>query len=838
MDDQRWKQIEEVYLAALDASDREAYLTTSCRDDPELRRAVHLLLTQEPKTVSLIGRLALSGLSGTSESPHDREPLAPGSQFGQYRIVELLGYGSSSDVYKAYDSRLDRHVALKVFDRTRVTEEFRQRFARESRSAASLNHPNIATVYEVGEADRAWFIAIEFVDGRTLRDAFRDPECSLRQRLAYLAQAASGVARAHANGLAHCDLKPENIMVTRDGLVKVLDFGLARLAGTSEASGPHFEGTIGYMSPEQIGLEAIDVRSDVFSFGCILFEAVTGTLPFPTERWFDTVMHASPPRIETLTHSAPEGVQALIDDCLVKDPEKRLASLEDVNRRLQAILRTRSGVNRWWRGGAAAAAIVIAAVAYWQWPVPPPAGSVAVIPFASSEATADGRRLADGISEGVINALAQLPDLKVIARSSSFRFTGDSLDVPVVARTLGVQTLVTGRIVSNDKQLSISAELVSGSDGTAMWRGTYTPSGDHVMDVEGQIAREIARRVRTELTPADRRRLDKAVHPNSEAYSFLLRGRYEMSRYTLKNAQNALSYFEQALGIDGSYALANAELANAYLRLASNGGLPPAEAQQSAEQAARKAIAIDDEIPEAHAALGNILRDKWQWADAEREYRRAISLSPSFGPARQGLAIALTITGRRDEALAEITRARELDPIGLPGAVESAAVFYNLRLYDRALAALNDGLRIEDGGVLWQWIGVVNGGKGDFTAAVDALERAIKMGYDTPPTRAYYVHALARAGRRNDAARELRALETDGVVVAPSFFAIAHLGLDDRERALRYLEEGYKARDPLLQYIVVESFLDTVIDEPRFRAIVEGMGLPQPRRSEKESHLR
>lgn len=832
MDNQRWKQIEAAYLAALDAPDREAYLTTSCSSDPELHAAVSLLLTQEPKTVSLIGQLALHGLGMASERASDREPLALGSQLGQYRIVELLGSGGSSDVYKAYDVRLDRHVALKVFDGTRITEEFRQRFVRESRSAASLNHPNIATVYEVGEADRAWFIAMEFVDGRTLRDAFGDPGCALRQRLEYLAQAASGVARAHANGLAHCDLKPENIMVTREGLVKVLDFGLARFTGSLDAASPRFEGTIGYMSPEQVGGTTIGVRSDVFSFGCILFEAVTGKLPFPTKGWFESLMHAPPPRLETLTHGTPEGLQALIDDCLVKDPEQRLTSLEDVSRRLQSILRARSPVNRWLIGAVAAAALVVAAIAYWQWPAQPPAGSVAVIPFVSVEATADGRRLADGISEGVINALAQLPDLKVIARSSSFRFAGDSLDVPVVARTLGVQTLVTGRIATNDGQLTISAELVSGRDGTAMWRASYMPSVDHVMDVEGQIAREIARRVRSELTPADQRRLDKAVHPNADAYSLLLRGRFEMSRYTVKNAENARSYFEQALGIDPGYALANAELANAYLRLASNGGLAPAEAQQGAEQAARKAIAIDDEVPDAHAALANILRDKWQWADSEREYRRAIELSPSFGPARQGLAIALTLTGRRDEAIAEITRARELDPVGLPGAVESGAVFYNLRLYDRALAALNDGLRIDSrAGVLSQWLGIVNGGKGDFPAAVTALERAIALDYNTPSTRAFYVHALARAGRKDEALRELRALETDGTVVAPSFLAIAYLGLGERERAIKHLQAGYDARDPLLQYIVVESFLDEVMDDPRFKKIVEGMGLPQPRRS-------
>ena len=346
MDDQRWKQIEGVYLAALEAPDRTALLREACQDDPDLLIAVELLLQEEPSTVSLFGRLTLSSLDKDAGSPI-RALLAPDAELGLYRIVELLGSGGSSDVYKAYDTRLDRHVALKVFDGTRVTEEFRSRFARESRVAASLNHPNIATVYEVGEADGFWFIAMEFIDGVTLRAAFADPTSSLRQRLEHLAQAASGLARAHANGIAHCDLKPENMMVTRDGLVKVLDFGLARLTGSRDAIGPRFEGTIGYMSPEQVAGGSINASSDVFSFGCILYEAATGSLPFPpAPRWIDSLMHARAPRIET-TSEVRAGLADLVDDCLVKDAAERLTSLEDVSRRLQLILK--QGSSRWLR---------------------------------------------------------------------------------------------------------------------------------------------------------------------------------------------------------------------------------------------------------------------------------------------------------------------------------------------------------------------------------------------------------------------------------------------------------------------------------------------------------
>ena len=819
--------------------DRASFLNDACADDPELLAAVELLLKQEVSTVSLFGRLAghldLRAL-GASISSSSRALLAIGSELGPYRIAELLGSGGSSDVYKAFDTRLNRYVALKVFADARVTETFRSRFARESQAAASLNHPNIATVYDVSEADSPWFIAMEYVDGTTLRAAFADPACSLMRRLGYLSQTAEALARAHANGIAHCDLKPDNVMVTRDKLVKVLDFGLARLAGSKAIDGARIEGTIGYMSPEQAAGKEIDARSDVFSFGCMLFEAATNSLPFwspSSSRWVVTLMHAPPPRIQTLAPEAPAGLQELIDDCLVKDPAARLQSMEEVSRRLQGIVQpAASRVGRRVLIGAVLATLALATAGYLRWPAQPPAGSVAVIPFVSAQSTPDGVRLAEGISEGLINALIQLPDLKVIARSSSFRFRGDPLDAPSVARALGVQTLVTGRIVETNGQITVTAELVSGGDGTAMWGAEYRPSLEDIADVQGQIAREIARRIRSELTPADQRRIDKAVHRNAEAYSLLLRGRYEMSLYTPESTQKAASYFEQALGIDPSYALANAELANAYRRLAGSGSLKSPDTLRRAEQAALRAIATDDELPEAHTALADIKRDRWQWADAEREYRRAIALSSSFVAARQALAIALTLTGSAEAAEAEIVRAREFDPIGLPGAVESAAVFYNLRLYDRALATLKQAASL-DGltPVLWTWVGIVTGGSGDFKGAVTAFEKAIELGDRTASTQCYYVHALARVGRRSEALQHLQALEREGAVVAPSFLAIAYLGVGDRERAIAQLQAGYTARDPLLQYIAVESYLDALMDDPRFQQIVTGMGLPFPRRS-------
>ena len=320
------------------------------------------------------------------------------------------------------------------------------------------------------------------------------------------------------------------------------------------------------------------------------------------------------------------------------------------------------------------------------------------------------------------------------------------------------------------------------------------------------------------------------MHPNAKPTRCSCAG-VTRCRFIPENAQKATSYFEQALGIDPGYALANAELAKAYAALGNFGVLKPAEALRRGEQAALEGRSPPiPELPEAHAALANINRDRWQWADAERGYGRAIALSPSFVPARQALAIALTVTGQADAAVAEIVRARELDPVGLSGAVASAAVFYNLHLYDRALATLDEAANLDGlAPTLSTWVGIVTGGSGDFNRAITAFEKAMELGDATTATRCYYVHALARAGRRSDALRHLRAIEREGALVPPSSLAIAYAGLGDRSQAIAKLEEGYAARDPLLHYIAVESYLDGLSDDPRFQQIVAGMGLPSAR---------
>jgi len=825
---ERWKAAADLYFQALEAPDARAFLDDACKGDPELRQEVELLLKQDHDTVHLFDRQACID---DLEAVQDRQLLAPGSTLGQYQILQLLGSGGSSDVYKAFDSRLERNVALKVFANATLTADFRARFAREAKVAASLNHPNIATVYDVGEAGRHWYIAMEYVDGVALREKFNDATCSLSERLDYLGQAAGALARAHATGLVHCDLKPENIMLTGDGLVKVLDFGLARQvhAGTVEQPRAGIEGTVGYMSPEQAARQPIGAHSDVFAFGCMLFEAAANRLPFwspSVAGALENLRHADPPRLGAFAQKLPAGLQELVDDCLAKDPAARLRSMQDVSVRLHAITHktSRTGSRVAW--GMAALLAVSAAFGYWQWRSQSPAASVAVIPFVNARSTPEGIALAEGISEGLISALAQLPDLRVIARSSSFRFSGDTPDVRRIARALGVRTVVTGRITEEAGRLRVTTELVNGENGTTLWGAEYTRNRADLADIQGQIATEIARRVRSKLTPADQRRLEKLVHPNPEVYSLLLRGRYQMSLYTPESTQRAASYFEQALGIDQSYAMANAELANAYRRLGGAGILRPREALPLAEQAALKAIAADAELAQAHTVLADIKRDRWDWAAADREYRRAIALSASSVPAHQGLAISLSLSGQSDAAVAELSRVRDLDPVGLSSAIDTAAVYYNVRRYDRALETLKEAARLDAlAPAVWTWIGIATGGSGDFVRALTAFDRAMELGDRTAATLCYDIHALARSGKRDEALRRLATIERSGTFVPPSSLAIAYEGLGERDRAIEQLQKAFADRDPLLQYIAVESYLDGMKSDARFQAILAQRGM-------------
>jgi serine/threonine protein kinase/Tfp pilus assembly protein PilF len=795
-----------------------------------------------------------------------------GTTISRYQVVEKLGEGGMGAVYKAWDTHLDRYVALKVLAEEAIAGGFRSRFVREAKTAASLNHPNIAHVYEVGDVDGTCFIAMEYIDGETLRQKMDSAESGLTELLGYLLQTANALGRAHAKGVIHCDLKPENIMVTREGLVKVLDFGLARLlegygrerarlepAGRTQTSfplwrEPGIEGTIGYMSPEQAESKKLtDGRSDIFSFGCILFEIATRTLPFagdtPVRALHSLIYDPAPPLAKYWPEAPPE-LQSILDLCLEKDPSKRCSTIEEVGRALETFLQTTAEgrkilerpealprqpevhrVRKRKFAIIAAISSLLLAVGlafYTRQSAETRIDSVAVIPFANARGTPQTDFLSDGISEGLINALAQLPDLKVIARSSSFKFKGENIDIRRVARTLGVRVLVTGRLAELNGQLRITAELVKGNDGSQLWGAQYRAAFAEVADIQAQIVREIAQRVRSHLTENDRAKLARAGEKNSEAYELLLRGRYEMRLYNPRSTQKAVEYYQEALALDPGFAMANAELAYSYRLLSGAGILKPSETLPLAEAAARRALAADPDLAQAHAALADIRKDQWDWTTAEHEYRRAVVLNPNLASAHNGFANYLSLIHKYDEAFAETARAHELDPIGVPTAIETVAVYYNARQYDKALDAMRSASKLDPSApALWTWAGIVNGGSGKFPEAIAAYKNALRLGDHTAATQCNYGYSLARSGSRDQALQILHGLRRSGEFIPPTALAVLYTGLNEKENAIQSLMNAYKERDPLLQYIGVESQLNALRDDERFQDLLAKIGLPR-----------
>jgi TolB-like protein/Tfp pilus assembly protein PilF len=452
-------------------------------------------------------------------------------------------------------------------------------------------------------------------------------------------------------------------------------------------------------------------------------------------------------------------------------------------------------------------------------------GSIAVLPFVHANNSPEIEYLSDGISESLINTLSQLPRVKVIARSSSFAFKGRETDIRQVARSLGVQALVTGRVVQSGRRLKVTAELVNGADGTEIWGEQYQRENADLLAVQAEISRHIADRLHATL-PGEGPMVRRAG-TKPEAYELLLRGRYQLRLYTPESTQKAVEYYQQAIAVDPSYALAHAELAYNYRLLSGAAILNPADMLPKAEAEALQALALDEGLAEAHSALADVERDLWHWTAAGREYRRALELNPNLADAHDGYALYLSVTGKHDEAIAEILRTRQLDPLKLLVALDVGTIYYNARDFRRALDAVGHALELDPAAPITQtWIGIVNGGMGRFDEALAAYEKAIAGGAGTATTRCLYAYSLARSGKQNRALEILAQLQGSGEFVPPAALAFIYAGLNRKDEAFRSLERAFEARDPLLQYLNVEPHYDVLRSDQRFQALLTKVGLP------------
>ena len=807
-------------VLAQPANDREAYLQRECGTDSELLSRVWAYVQWEHR------------MDGFLLDPIYRlnacdQPFEPGDLLDErFRIVREIARGGMGVVYEGIDEKLERRIAIKC---ARIG--FRRRLPPEVRNATKISHPNVCKTFDIytattrhGDID---FLTMEFVEGETLAERLRREPLTCDEARTIAQQLCAGIAEAHRNHVIHGDLKANNIILGTDGggeiRVVITDFGLASgpEGAHSVAEAPEVGGAPRYMAPELWSGERPSVASDLFALGVILSELretrtglaqADGRKRF-WEKWLNWKRFGLRSKWERLCAR-----------CIDPNPTRRPPNADEL---LQAVIGP--SLRQWFLAATAAVVLVAttAVVTYERSTVPFDSGRLAVIPFVNAGSTPETQYLSDGISEGLINTLVQLPDVKVIARSSSFKFKGDKVDIRKAARTLGAQTLLMGHVAEMNGELRITAELVNGVDGRQIWGAQYSCKISELPGVQAEISRQIALHMSSKLTPSDRLKLAKATKVNPEAYALVLRGRYQMRLYTPESRKKAVEYFEQALGIDSGYALANAELGVAYRVLSASGMLSSSDAMPKAEAAAERALAIDSDLAEAHVALAGIKKDLWDWKAAEREYRQALHLSPNLAIAHNGLAICLSVTGQYDAAIAEIQHAAELDPIGLPTAIDAAAVYYNSRHYDRALNVLKRAANLDPSAPSpWTWMGIVSGGGGDYAQAVAAYEKALSLGDNTGATQCYYGYALARSGRQAEALRTLERVKHSRSFVPISMLAILYAGLGQREHAIQSLLAAYASKDSLLQYLNVESHFDTLRDDPRLQDLAARIGLP------------
>ena len=831
-----------------------------------------------------------------------------GSSIGRYEIRSKLGAGGMGEVYLAHDPKLDRKVALKVL--TTEVEAYQDRiarFVREAKAAAALNHPNIAHVYEIDESDRRHFIAMEFIDGQTLRDYIRSGQTDLRKTLRYLRHVAEGLAKAHEAGIVHRDLKPENIMISRDGHAKILDFGLAKLIEppeskvedntlTSEMETVHqsmpgiMRGTVGYMAPEQAQGRTRDVdhRSDVFSFGCVLYEAVTGRRAFPGLDALDSlhkIVYSPTPSIRDTTPGAPHELQRIVRRCLAKDSDDRYQTIKDVAIELRELRRelhaspidtsappstSTYSVDRTsiatagyrtegftdaspgpislnapvssaeyivsgLRQHKIAATIVVlvlvaAAAAVAAYVNSRNTGdvirSIAVLPFANTKADSNTDYLADGITESLINSFSQFADLRVVPRSTVFRYKGSQIEPQEIGRKLGARAVLTGRVVQSGDTLNIQTELIDVDKNAQLWGEQYNRKLADVQSVQAEISRQILERLKLRFADNNPQQFAAKHTPPAEAYQAYLKGRYYFYQHKEDSYKKSIDLLNQAIAIDPSYARAYAGLASVYTEISSS-YLPPTEAMAKAKDAVQKALALDGSLAEAHVALAEVYWWwDWNFGAAEQEFKRAIDLNPTEPTIQVEYANFLARLGRTDEAMTFANRALQLDSVSPFVNGNLGSVLYFTHQYDRLIDHANKMLEMDRSSAsAHTWLGLAYVQKRQYDQAISELQQAVDPQSGEGLSHLAYAYALA--GRRNDALRVLADLQAmKRSYSAPIRVGRIYIGLGDKDQAFAWLEKAYVDRSDYLTQLKMDPMVDSLRSDPRFMSLTQRIGFP------------
>ncbi len=703
--------------------------------------------------------------------------LTKGTSVGHYRIVEKIGAGGMGEVYLAEDTELNRKVALKFLSPHLCQDaDCRARFKREAQAAAKLDHPSIVTVHEVGEFQGRPFFAMQHIEGQSLRELIKAKELPIERVIELAIQICEGLHKAHQSGTVHRDVKPANILIDADGRAKILDFGLASVAGSDHLTKTGSTlGTVGYMSPEQLRGEQVDQRTDIFSLGVVLYELIAGRQPFKSDNDVATsrnITDHDPEPLARYKAGVPDDLQRIAIRMLAKDKNYRYQHMDDLladlkRLRQQPVFQVRT-----------------------EQP------SIAVLSFANLSSDPEQEYFCDGMAEEIINALSHIEDLQVVARTSALSFKGQAIDVREIGRRLGVKTVMEGSVRRSGSRLRITTQLVDVASGYHLWSEKFDRDLEDVFAIQDEISLAVVENLRVRLQKGDETRLAKRHTDDPVAYGLYLKGRYFWNKRSEEGTKKAISLFEQATQADSGYAPAYAGLADCYVTLGFYDILPPKEAFPTAKAAAEKAIGLDSLLAEAHTSLAGVrLYYDWDWEGAEREFKNAIELNPGYSTAYQWYAEYLAFMGRYDESIGMGKRSMELDPLSPIIASNLASFYFVAGQYDTAIEEFRKALEMDSNlAVARIYLGLTYAAVERYDEAIAECQKGIDLsGSDDSPQQGLLGAIYGLAGRIDKGQQLL-----DRVIalsktryISPAQIATTYLALGQREQAFKWLDKAY-----------------------------------------------
>jgi serine/threonine protein kinase/Tfp pilus assembly protein PilF len=844
------RRSEELYQAAeaLPSGERAAFLELACKGNDALKREVESLLAARDRAAHFLESPALEVAARLYGGRW--RAVRIGQQIGRYRIVEAVGAGGMGEVYRAEDPLLERVVAVKILP-PHLSEDAAAltRFKREAKAVASLSHPNIVALHDFDCDGAVHFAVMELLEGESLAARLKRGSMSWRDAVETAAAVADGLAAAHKRGIVHRDIKPDNIFLTGDGQVKILDFGVAsRVTGSHSATQTQATlpglavGTVGYMAPEQLRGEAADAPADLFSLGCVLYEMVTGQKAFERSAAVDTVaavLTSEPPPMEDAAPGIPPALETLTRRCLCKRAGERFASAGDLAFGLRHLLDGTATAHQtrkvprpaiWTAAIALLAAVSAPLGLMWRQPAHVQE-SLVILPIVNQNGDAALDSISDGLTDDAIDKLSRLPGLKVIARTTAFRYKGRSVDSRAAGKELKVARVLSSKLIAQGNTPSLEVELLNVSDGARLWSERYPANDSSLSALPETIATRVAGSLRLQLNSADRQKLGSRSTQNQEAYRLYLQGRYYWDRRDWNDrgaVRKAIDAFQQAIDKDPLYALAYVGLADAYEVLAAYSEVPAREATLKAKAAVQRALEIDGDIAEAYATLASIHIDEWEWPEAEKAFRRSLELNPGYAVAHGWYAECLDFTGRTREALAEARRAYELDPLSPHAAMVLGSFLYDDRQYDRAIEQQRRTLELNpDSGMAYVHIALAMFMQRRFAEGLVELDNAEARMKGSPTVMALRGYAYARTGKRAEALEILRRT----LASPPSPYATAldlpalYVGLGDPDRAFEALNRSCDVRQRLIQEVKVDPLFDPLRSDPRYAALLRRLNL-------------